>query len=137
MEPSTELFDCLNLNPIDSIVDRFRSNIDEGLKHKTAISTFLNDLINHADNIEGQAAIDALQTELVGAFSLLNTKKVPVSAFRDLIASTKKPASDREILTIVINIAKELNKELDPIALMRPVHSTVTGLRKIGEVPGY
>ncbi|VCU40343.1 Bgt-51652 [Blumeria graminis f. sp. tritici] len=137
MEPLTELFDYFNLNPIDPIVDRFRSNINEGRNQKTAISTFLNDLINHADQIEGQAAIDALQTELVGASSLLNTKKVPVSAFRDLIASTKKPASDREILTTVINIAKELNKELDPIALMRPVHSTVTRLRKTGEVPGY
>ncbi|CAD6500113.1 BgTH12-04216 [Blumeria graminis f. sp. triticale] len=128
MEPLTELFDYFNLNPIDPIVDRFRSNINEGRNQKT---------VNHADQIEGQAAIDALQTELVGAFSLLNTKKVPVSAFRDLIASTKKPASDREILTTVIDIAKELNKELDPIAMMRPVHSTVTRLRKTGEVPVY
>ncbi|VCU40336.1 Bgt-51000 [Blumeria graminis f. sp. tritici] len=137
MEPSTELFDYFNLNPIDPIVDRFRSNIDEGRNQKTAISTFLNDLINHADEIENNTIKKAFKICLNATNTKLICDEVSVSDFRDLTASIKEQVSYREILKTVIDIAKELGNELDPIAMMRPVHSTVTRLRKTGEVPGY
>ncbi|CAD6500109.1 BgTH12-04212 [Blumeria graminis f. sp. triticale] len=128
MEPSTELFDYFNLNPIDPIVNRFRSNIDEGRNQKT---------VNHADEIENHTSKKAFKIYLNATNTKLICDEVSVSDFRDLTASIKKQVSDREILKTVINIAKELSNELDPIALMRPVHSTVTRLKKTGEVPGY
>ncbi|CAD6500115.1 BgTH12-04218 [Blumeria graminis f. sp. triticale] len=128
MEPLTELFDYFNQNPIDPIVDRFRNNIENNSDQELTI---------HNCGIENNTLKKAFQSYLNATYTKTVNKEVSVYDFRDLIASIKKPASGREILTTVINIAKELNKELDPIAMMRPVHSTVTRLRKTGEVPGY
>ncbi|VCU40340.1 Bgt-51002 [Blumeria graminis f. sp. tritici] len=137
MEPLTELFDYFNQNPIDPIVDRFRNNIENNSDQMIVISTFLHELTIHNRGIENNTLKKAFQSYLNATYTKTVNEEVSVYDFRDLIASIKKPASGREILTTVINIAKELNKELDPIAMMRPVHSTVTRLRKTGEVPGY
>ncbi|VCU40344.1 Bgt-51653 [Blumeria graminis f. sp. tritici] len=137
MEPLTELFDYFNLNPIDPIVDRFRNNIENNSDQMIVISTFLHELTIHNRGIENNTLKKAFQSYLNATYTKTVNEEVSVYDFRDLIASIKKPASGREILTTVINIAKELGNELDPIALMRPEHSTVTRLRKTGEVPEY
>ncbi|SZF06404.1 unnamed protein product [Blumeria hordei] len=137
MEHLTELLQEISLKPIDSIVNRFRSNIKNGSDHKTAISTFLNDLVNHCDHINNTSTIEAMRDILLETYNKLAKRQVPVTAFEDLIASIKKPASNKKILTIVINIVIELNKEDISIPLALPQHSSVTRLKKIAEASGY
>ncbi|SZF06402.1 unnamed protein product [Blumeria hordei] len=137
MEHLTELLQEISLKPIDSIVNRFRSNIKNGSDHEAAISTFLNDLVIHFNVVENTSTIVAMRDILLETYNKLAKRQVPVTAFKDLIASIKKPASNKKILTIVINIVIELNKEDISIPLALPQHSSVTRLKKIAEASGY
>ncbi|CCU83197.1 serine/threonine-protein kinase Sgk2, partial [Blumeria hordei DH14] len=67
----------------------------------------------------------------------LLVKKVPVTAFENLFASIKKPASNKKILTSVINIVIEINKEDKSIPLMLPQYSSITKLKMTEETLGY
>ncbi|SZF06411.1 unnamed protein product [Blumeria hordei] len=137
MEHLTELLQEISLKPIDSIVNRFQSNIKNGSDHEAAISTFLNDLVIHFNVVENTSTIETTKRYLSITNHKLMVKEVPVTAFEDLIASIKKPASNKKILTIVINIVIELNKEDISIPLALPQHYSVTRLKKIAEALGY
>lgn len=120
MDSLVELWIHTNQNPLDSILDEFRVKynlhnnqitgeyslqISEVKAYREIICELISDLRAHIRKFRHFAAITALHSQLDSLITQIITKNVPASEFEELVASIYKPASDRKIWHIVINIA--------------------------------
>ncbi|CAD6502848.1 BgTH12-05437 [Blumeria graminis f. sp. triticale] len=147
MEVPAELLAYTNRNPLETILNRFRSTFDtssnpmEGeILSWISIRRLIMDYTTGEHRNEEILAIRQLLLKLLLKLSL---NQIPVFKFSDLVALIKGFAGDHEIWSTVIQIADRIDKEDQPTntapqtTVAKKEYSTATKFQSATEPAGY
>ncbi|VCU41400.1 Bgt-20125 [Blumeria graminis f. sp. tritici] len=143
MEVPAELLAYTSRNPLEAILNRFRSTFDTSSNPIDVIDALIDDLSRYTTGEHRNEEILAIRQLLRKLLLKLSTNKIPVSKFSDLIALIKGFAGDHEIWSTAIQIADRIDKEdqhtnnAPQTIVAKKEYSTATKVQSAMEPAGY
>ncbi|CAD6502871.1 BgTH12-05460 [Blumeria graminis f. sp. triticale] len=143
MEVPAELLAYTSRNPLEAILNRFRSTFDTSSNPIDVILIFFMNLISYTTHLDQNHDTMAIKEFLSKLIPKLSTNQIPVSKFSDLIALIKGFAGDHEIWSTAIQIADRIGKEDQPTntapqtIVAKKEYSTATKVQSATEPAGY
>ncbi|SZF00707.1 unnamed protein product [Blumeria hordei] len=143
MDVPAELLAYINHNPLDTILNRFRSTIDTSNNPVKVIIILITELTTFTLDVDLNQDIVALRATLYALIAKLSSNQISVSEFRVLVVLIKSHASDHEIWSTFIGIANRIDKDNKPTNTVPPTpvamkeYSMVTKYKSASELVGY
>ncbi|SZF00709.1 unnamed protein product [Blumeria hordei] len=143
MDVPAELLAYTNRNPLDTILNRFRSTIDTSNNPVKLIIILITKLTTFTLDVDLNQDIVAFRTTLYALIAKVSSNQISVSEFSDLVVLIKSHASDHEIWSTLIGIANRIDKDNKPTNTVPPTpvamkeYSMVTKYKSASEPVGY